>query len=152
MRSASAATADVTTFVDTNVLVYVFDRADPGKQAIAADQLERLWAEHSGVLSTQILQEFYSVATNRLKLAMTPAEARQVVELYAEWPVTVIEPADILNASAIQERLQLSFWDALVLQSAIVAGADRLLTEDLQDGLEVEGVRIENPFLVAPNA
>jgi predicted nucleic acid-binding protein len=137
----------VTTFVDTNVLIYAFDRAEPRKQAIAAEHLERLWTERSGALSTQILQEFYSVATNQFKLAMTAAEAREVVELYAEWPVTVIQPADILNASGIHERHQLSFWDALVLQAAIVAGADRLLTEDLQDGLEVQGVRIQNPFV-----
>lgn len=137
----------MTTFVDTNVLVYAFDRTDPRKQAIAAEHLERLWTERTGVLSTQILQEFYSVATARMKLAMTPAEAREVAELYAEWPVTVIEPRDILNASGLHERHKLSFWDALVLQAAIVAGADRLLTEDLQDGLEVQGVRVQNPFL-----
>ena len=136
----------VTTFVDTNVLVYAFDREEPRKQAIAADHLERLWTERSGVVSTQILQEFYSVATSQLKLALTAPQAREVVELYAQWPVTVIQPVDILNASGIHERHQLSFWDALVLQAAIVAGADRLLTEDLHDGREIEGVRIENPF------
>lgn len=133
-------------FVDTNVLVYAFDRSDPTKHGIASGRLERLWADHSGVVSTQILQEFYAVATHQLKLAMTPAEAREVVQLYAAWPVIVIEPALILTASAIHERHQVSFWDALVVEAARVAGADRLLTEDLQDGRVIEGVRIENPF------
>ena len=137
----------MTTFVDTNVLAYAFDRTDADKQAIASAQLEALWFDRSGVLSTQILQEFYAVATHQLKLAMTPAEARQVVQLYAQWPVVVIEPALILTASTIHERHQVSFWDALVLQAAKVAGADRLLTEDLQHGRVIEGVRIENPFV-----
>ena len=81
---------------------------------------------------------------------MTAAEAREVVALYAAWPVTLVQPADILNASGIHERHQLLFWDALVVQAAIVAGAERLLTEDLHDGLEIEGVRIENPFQALP--
>lgn len=137
----------MTTFVDTNVLTYAFDRSEPDKQAIASAHLEDLWIDRSGVLSTQVLQEFYAVATHQLKLAMTPPEARRVVELYTEWPVVIIEPALILTASAIHERHQLSFWDALVIQAARVAGADRLLTEDLQHGRVIEGVRIENPFL-----
>ena len=136
----------MTTFVDTNVLVYAFDRTVPEKQGMAAGVLERLWAERTGVLSTQILQEFYAVATNKLKLAMTPAEAREIVELYGEWPVVVIQPADILNASGIHERHQLSFWDALVVEAARVGGAKRILTEDLQSGRMIEGILIENPF------
>lgn len=137
----------MTTFVDTNVLAYAFDRSDPDKQAVASARLEGLWLDRSGVLSTQILQEFYAVATHHLKLAMKPADARRVVQLYAEWPVVVIEPSLILTASRMQERHRLSFWDALVLEAARLAGAEELLTEDLQHGRVIDGIRIENPFI-----
>lgn len=133
-------------FVDTNVLVYAHDGSDGDKQAIARDLLQRLWADRSGALSTQVLQEFYAVATSQHKLAMTHAEARELVRIYSEWPVILVEPAFILTASRLAEQHRLSFWDALIVEAARVAGATRLLTEDLQDGLVIDGVRIENPF------
>lgn len=138
--------ADVVTFVDTNVLVYAHDRSDARKQAVAQGILERLWADRTGSLSTQVLQELYVVVTNAQKTAMSPADARGLVESYAAWPVVVIEPTLILAASHLAESRQLSFWDALVIEAARVAGADRLLTEDLQDGQMFDPVRVENPF------
>lgn len=147
MPNDSTARANKTsTFVDTNVLVYAHDKTDPVKQAVAQAALEQLWSQRSGVLSTQILQEFYVVATARQKLAMTPGEAREIVELYSTWPVVLIEPPLILTASRLHEQQSMSFWDALVVEAASVAGAGRLLTEDLADGQEIQGVRIENPF------
>jgi predicted nucleic acid-binding protein len=106
-----------------------------------------LWAERSGTLSTQILQEFYNIATRKLTEPMTRAEAREIVELYSAWPTVVIDPALILTASRVEEDHQLSFWDALVVEAARVAGVDHLLTEDMQNGRLIEGVRIENPFV-----
>lgn len=143
---SNASNAEATTFIDTNVLVYAHDASETVKQPIAQAVLEELWSEGSGVLSTQILQEFYSVATTKLRPAMSPTEAREIVELYSAWPVVLVEPSLILTASLLQELHQLSFWDALVVEAARVAGAGRLLTEDLQDGRDIEGVRIENPF------
>jgi len=142
----TASTAEATTFVDTNVLVYAHDASEAVKQPIAQAVLEQLWTDGGGALSTQILQEFYVVATRKLQPAMTPREAREIIELYSTWPVVVIEPSLILNASLLHERNQLSFWDALMVEAARVAGAGRLLTEDLQDGQVIAGVRIENPF------
>lgn len=151
MPNDSTARANKTsTFVDTNVLVYAHDKTDPVKQAVAQAALEQLWSQRSGVLSTQILQEFYVVATARQKLAMTPGEAREIVELYSTWPVVLIEPPLILTASRLHEQQSMSFWDALVVEAASVAGAGRLLTEDLTHGQEIQGVRIENPFRTAP--
>jgi predicted nucleic acid-binding protein len=147
-----ASTADASTFVDTNVLVYAYDASETGKQPVAQAALEQLWSDRSGALSTQILQEFYAVATRKMKPAMSPGEAREIVELYSAWPVVLIEPSLILTASLLQEQQQLSFWDALVVEAARVAGAVRLLTEDLQDGRDIEGVRIENPFRTAAGA
>lgn len=134
------------TFVDTNVLVYAYDRSDVRKQAIAQSILDGLWDDRTGRLSTQILQELYVVVTSRQKLAMSPADARGLVAAYAEWPIVVIEPSLILTASRLAESRQLSFWDALVIEAARVAGADRLVTEDLQDGQDFDGVRVEDPF------
>lgn len=141
-----ATTAEPITFVDTNVLVYAHDGSEPVKQPLARAVLERLWASGTGVLSTQVLQEFYAVATSLQKLSMSPPEAREIIELYSTWTVIVLEPALILTASRLNERRSVAWWDALIMEAARVAGAQRILSEDLQDGQELEGVRIENPF------
>ncbi len=138
--------AEARTFVDTSVLVYAHDAADKTKQRLAQSVLAELWDSGEGVLSTQILQEFYVVATRKLAPAMAPAKAREVIELYSSWPVIPIEPSLILTASLLAERDRLSFWDALVVEAARVGGAGRILTEDLQAGRAIEGVRVENPF------
>lgn len=137
-------------FVDTNVFLYAYDTAEVTKQPIARATLDRLWSGRSGTRSTQVLQEFYSVATRKLDLPMSRAEAREIIDLYAAWPVVVLDPALILAATRVEEEHQLSFWDALIVEAARVSGAERLLTEDMQHGRTIEGVRVENPFLPAP--
>ncbi len=148
-NASTASAAEACSFIDTNVLVYAYNSSDAVRQPLAQAVLERLWADGTGVLSTQILQEFYNVATRKLSPAMNRAEALEIVELYSAWPVVLIEPSLIVTASQLEEQHQLSFWDALVLEAARVAGARRLLTEDMQDGRVIEGVRIENPFASA---
>jgi predicted nucleic acid-binding protein len=133
-------------FVDTNVLLYAHDRSERVKQPIARVVLEELWNSGTGAVSTQVLQEFYSAATRKLTPGMRPADAREIVALYSTWTVVLIEPSLILNASRLQEDHSLSFWDALIVEAARAAGARRLLTEDLNDGQEIHGVRIEDPF------
>ena len=86
------------------------------------------------------------IATRKLATPLSRAEAREIVDLYRLWPVILVEPALILNASRLEEDHQLSFWDALIIEAARVAGAARLVTEDLQAGRVIAGVRIENPF------
>jgi predicted nucleic acid-binding protein len=132
--------------VDTNVLVYSYDASEPYKQAIARSLMENLWSTRAGTLSTQVLQEFYNTVTYKVPNRLSPAEARDIVALYGTWPVVVIRPPLILSASRLQEQHQVSFWDALILEAARVAGADRLLTEDMQHGRVIEGVLIEDPF------
>ena len=138
--------AESRTFVDTNVLIYAHDTSEAEKQPIARALLDGLWADRTGILSTQVLQEFYVIATRKLATPLSRAEAREIVDLYRLWPVIVVEPALILNASRLEEDHQLSFWDALIIEAARVAGAVRLVTEDLQPGRVIAGVRIENPF------
>jgi predicted nucleic acid-binding protein len=134
------------TFVDTNVLVYAHDRSEEARQPLAEALLADLWARRTGRVITQVLQEFYAVATRKLDPPLSRAEARDIVAQYAAWPVVLTDPVLILNASALEEEHGLSFWDALVVVAAQRCGAARLATEDLQDGREIGGVRIENPF------
>jgi predicted nucleic acid-binding protein len=134
------------TFVDTNVLAYAHDRSETARQPVARARLEALWRDRSGALSTQVLQELYVVATRKLARPMPRATARRLVALYAEWPVVEVDVPLILAASELEERHRLSFWDALIVEAARRAGAARLLSEDLQDGREIAGVLVTNPF------
>ena len=122
------------TFVDSNVLAYAHDRSERRKQAIAQAILDALWRDRAGLLSTQVLQEFYVVATRTFDPPMPRGRARQIVALYAEWPVVQIDVLLVLAASELEERHTLSFWDALIVEAARRSGATRLLTEDLQPG------------------
>jgi predicted nucleic acid-binding protein len=137
---------DDLTFVDTNVLIYAYDRSAGERHSAARLRLAALWDSHTGVLSTQILQEFYVNATRKLPHPLSPARARAIIGRYATWPVHPIEPQDILRASEVGQRSSISFWDALVVVAAARLGAAHLLTEDLQAGQTIAGVRIESPF------
>ena len=133
-------------FVDTNILLYAHDRHDPDRSAIAADILRKLWETDTGVLSTQVLQEFYSVATKKLKRPLARADARRVVADYSEWCTVDTDPLLIVSASRLEEDHTLAFWDALIIEAALRAGADILLSEDLQHGRKFGDLVIENPF------
>jgi predicted nucleic acid-binding protein len=134
-------------FFDTNVLVYADDKAKPAKQRRAL----ALVAEHrragTGVVSLQVLQEYFVTIT--AKLRVDPVIARRKVELLAEFDVVTPELADILAAIDLHRIHGFSFWDALILRAAKQAGCKILLTEDLQTRREIDGVHIENPFLQA---
>ena len=132
------------TFVDTNVLVYSQDRRDDRRRTIAQAVLGDLWASGTGVLSTQVLQEFYNAGTRKLQLE--PSSARRVVALYAEWPVVETTAQLIVSASLLHERRSFSFWDAMVVEAALLSGATTLLSEDLQNGRRIGGLTIRNPF------
>jgi predicted nucleic acid-binding protein len=134
------------TFVDTNVLAYAHDPSETRRQPIAQALLDVLWQERGGVISTQVLQELYVVTTRKFDPPMDRPAARELVALYAEWPVMRVDVPLILAASALEGRHTLSFWDALIVEAARRSGATRLLTEDLQSGRRIGGVQIENPF------
>lgn len=134
------------TFIDTNVLVYAHDRSETRKRPIAQRLLEALWQDRAGSLSTQVLQEFYVVATRKFDPPMSRRAAREVVMLYGEWPTVRIDVPLIVAASKLEERHRLSFWDALIVEAAQRSGAERLATEDLQAHRRVGNVRIDNPF------
>jgi len=131
-------------FIDTNVVIYACDRAAGEKRARARDALAPLMRERRAVISTQVLQEFFAAATRKLRI---PAErARTHVEKWSKIDVVVIRPEIILGAIDLHRLHSLSFWDALVVRAASVAGCGRLLSEDLNHGQAIDGVTIENPF------
>jgi predicted nucleic acid-binding protein len=133
-------------FVDTNVLVYAHDRSETLRQPVAQALVAELWRNRSGALSTQVLQEFYVVATRKYDPPMSRRETRQLVDAYSHWQLIQVDVALILAASQLEERHTLSFWDALIVEAARRAGANRLVTEDLQSGRRLAGVLIHNPF------
>ena len=132
-------------FVDTNVLVYRFDEADPGKQQVARDLL-RDPEPGSLVLSTQVLQEFYAVATRKLATPLSEGEATQAIDHLSELPVVGSDATFVRDAIRLSRRAQLSIWDALVVQAAASAQCERILTEDLSHGTVIDGVGVHNPF------
>lgn len=136
-------------FVDTNVLLYRFDSSAPNKQSVARAEFRRLVMEHSIVISTQVLQEFFVAATRRLDPPLSPEQAEEAVRYLSRLPVVQITPRTILGAIALHRRFSLSFWDALIVRSALEAGAGTLYTEDLQEGQVIEGLAIVNPFSAA---
>jgi predicted nucleic acid-binding protein len=133
------------TFVDTNILVYAHDIDDRSKHEIARDALRELWNDGTGLLSPQVLQEFYVTVTRRIAMPLAKDAARLVVSAYAIWCVDVAS-ADVTAAFRIEDAAKIGFWDALIIASASKAGAARLLSEDLNAGQTIAGVLIENPF------
>lgn len=132
-------------FFDTNILVYTDDPSVPAKCAKALDILDAHTRARTGVVSLQVLQEYFSTATR--KFGVDAATARRKVELFAAFDVVDTGGADVLAAIDLHRLHQLSFWDALVVHSARKAGCRILLSEDLQHGQVIDRVRIVNPFL-----
>jgi predicted nucleic acid-binding protein len=136
----------VKTFVDTNVLIYAYDIDAGKKHTIASNLLRELWATRSGVLSPQVLQEFYVNVTRKIAKPLSKVVARSVVEDYAVWSAET-SAVEIAMAFRIEDGSKISFWDALICASALKAGASRILSEDLSHGQNISGVRVENPFI-----
>ncbi|MGH7294352.1 MAG: PIN domain-containing protein, partial [Polyangiaceae bacterium] len=136
-------------FVDTDVLVYAHDVDAGRKHRLAAALVTELWESRQGVVSTQVLQELYVTVTRKIAKPLALRRARELVEAYAAWDVTPIDARDLLHASAIEEQHKLSFWDALILAAAKKSGATRVVSEDLNAGQRIEGVRVENHFTKA---
>jgi len=134
-------------FLDTNILVYAHD-ADAGeKNAAAAQTVADLWESRNGILSTQVLQEFYITLTRKVASPVTGNVARRLIRNYLTWDLVLNDGAIILHAGEIADNYHLSFWDGLIVAAAHSKNAATILTEDMNHGQVVEGMRIENPFL-----
>ena len=135
----------VKTFVDTNVLIYAYDPDARNKHEIAKRLLGELWESRAGVLSTQVLQEFYVNVTRKIAVPLSKAAARLIVNSYSLWCTTTTS-AEISDAFHIEDESQIGFWDALIVATAAKSGAVLLLSEDFNSGQMIAGVRVENPF------
>jgi|SRR5690348_16027694 len=133
------------TFIDSNVLIYAHDLDAGRKRDVANAALRGLWNDRSGVLSLQVLQEFYVNVTRKIPKPLERPMARRVVDTYAAWCIETT-PSDISVAFQIEDESRIGFWDALIVSSAVKSGAGRILSEDLRSGQRIAGILIENPF------
>jgi predicted nucleic acid-binding protein len=133
------------TFLDTNILLYAEDSKDERKRRIALDLILAHKRQRTGVVSLQVLQEFFTNAIQ--KLSLDPAIARYKVEFHSRFHVVEPTADDVLAAIDLHRLHQISFWDAMILHCARKSGCNILLTEDLQHGRSIDRVRVVNPFL-----
>jgi predicted nucleic acid-binding protein len=134
-------------FIDTNILVYAHDQGEGAKHDIAVAALNKLWRNRTGVVSTQVLQEFYSVVTQKRPRKMSSAKARERMKAYSAW-CSVNTTAELLvAASLLEEHHSVQWWDALIVAAALRSGASTLLSEDMQHGRKFGPLTIRNPFV-----
>lgn len=137
-------------FVDTNVLVYARDASEPEKQRAAERWVRSLWEAGAGRLSAQVLNEYYVVVTEKLQPGLDREQARADVRNLMAWaPIPIGRPV-IEGAWTVQDRYGLSWWDSLVVSAAQVAGCAWLLTEDLEQDMMFDRVRVVDPFRTGP--
>ncbi len=132
-------------FIDTNILVYCIDRHDPAKQKTSRLLLQTLGNDHSGVISTQVMQEFFVVGTK--KLAADPLLVKDILHSFENFETVIVTPEIIKEAIDCSIINRLSFWDALIVATAESAKCERIWTEDLNHGQVIRGVKIENPLI-----
>ena len=132
-------------FFDTNILVYTDDDRSPEKQQRATVLLEDYWRRRAAVISLQVLQEYYATITR--KFGVDAEHAQRKVELLAHGNVVRFEARDVIAAIELHRLTRISFWDAMIVHAARLAGASVLYTEDLQHGAVLGGVPVANPFL-----
>jgi len=133
-------------FVDTNILVYAHDISAGMKHGQARRLLQRLWRTKCGCLSIQVLQEFYANITRKVTIPLSAPDVVQIIQELTVWKIHSPEVNDILEAIRVQQRYQISFWDAMIVWSAARLGCEVLWSEDLNPGQMYEGVRVQNPF------
>jgi predicted nucleic acid-binding protein len=130
-------------FLDTNIFVYAVDNAEADKQKLAQTVLR---TTSDAVVSTQVMNEFFVVATRKLATPLHPDTAAEVIEEMAKLVCVAVDAALVQSAIRAGRRWQLSHWDSLMVEAARHAGCDRLLSEDLTHGAVYDGLRVENPF------
>jgi predicted nucleic acid-binding protein len=131
-------------FLDTNLIVYANDARDPQKQARAIEVITREMRGGTGVISTQVMQEYAVVAGSKLRQA--PDTIVRQLLLLESLEVVQVTPVLIRRGLELQFRYQIDYWDASILAAAEQAQCGRLLTEDLNPGQLYATVRIENPL------
>ena len=134
-------------FVDSNILVYAYDISQGEKHMQAKTLLLSLWESGLGCASIQVLQEFYVNVTRKSKFPLSSEEATQVVQDFSDWSVHRPGIKDVVSAIELHQHYQISFWDAMILQSARRSGCNILWSGDLSDSQDYGGVKVINPFM-----
>jgi predicted nucleic acid-binding protein len=133
-------------FLDTNIIVYGHDRSSGEKHTVAKEIMDYLWESRKGVISVQVLQEFFVCVTKKIVNPLPIKNARIILEYLSSWDVVVNDKYITLKAIDLQEKFRFSFWDSLIIQAAIQSQARILLSEDLPNGQAVDTLKIINPF------
>src|SRR5215510_15128298 len=134
-------------FVDTSILIYAHDLDAGVKRERAMAKLRELWDSGNGRLSVQVLQEFYVNATQKLAKPVARSTAREVVRTYGVWVHHAATVETVTRATELSELARISFWDAFIVASAEEVDAEELLSEDLNDGQAIAGIKIVNPLV-----
>jgi len=143
--------ADLTAFIDTNLLVYAVSRSDAEKHDVASRIVERGFVRGCYAVSTQVLFELYVTATRKAAVGISHDEAFRFVKALTTWRVVETTTGLVLSALNLADRYQISVWDGAIVEAARRAGCTKLLTEDLNHGQLYEGVEVVNPFRLAPD-
>lgn len=133
-------------FVDSNILIYAHDLDAGVKRERAAAKLRELWDSGTGRLSVQVLQEFYVNVTQKLATPIARSTAREVIKTYGVWIRRATTVDTVTRATEIADLARISFWDALIVASAEEIAAEELLSEDLNDGQAIAGIKVANPL------
>lgn len=134
------------TFVDTNILVYAHDSSAGRKHKEAARIILDLWETGLGIISTQVLQEFFVIVTGKIPRPLHPDKAEELVIHLLKWSVMANNGQSILSAIDIQRRFKYPFWNSLIIEAAMTGKANVLLSENFQSGQMIQSMRIVNPF------
>lgn len=133
-------------FIDTNIIIYAYDVTAGKKHETAREMITELWDSGLGVISTQVLQEFFVNVVQKIPKPIDLQQAKEIVRDFLKWQVVVNTGESIVDAIDICIRFGYSFWDSMIIEAAIKGGATILISEDLQDGQVISGVAIRNPF------
>jgi predicted nucleic acid-binding protein len=136
----------MTTFIDTNVLLYTIDNSNAAKQSQAIEAVTQASMQGSVAISTQVLIEFFNISTAKLKPGLTQQAAGDMLERLCEFEVVSSTAHGVLEATKLLQRYKLQWWDALILEAAMRANADILLSEDGQHGQRFGKLVVHNPF------
>ena len=134
------------TFIDTNIIIYAYDVTAGKKQKTAGNILTDLWNSGLGVISIQVLQEFFVNVVQKIPKPIDKQQAKEIVRDFLKWHVVVNTGGSIIEAIDICLKFEYSFWDSMIIEAAITGGAAVLISEDLQDGQVISGVTLRNPF------
>jgi predicted nucleic acid-binding protein len=136
-------------FFDTNVLLYQYDASDPRKKSIADALIKRSLVRGEFLISTQVMTEFYNVASRRYTRQFSAPHLRQLMLELADCEPITLNPQMIVDAVLIHQTHSVSWWDSTIVSAALHAGAETLYSEDLQHGRDFDGLEIQNPFRIA---